>query len=522
MKKENQDEGLSNSILLLLTSVVIGFAVAGTIWFFLFVVHQVQTLAHTTPLHELAVNHAQADYRLLLALPICGLLVGLLVYYLMPGRANKGLAHVVEADLNQASKLSLREGLGVGLASAVSIGAGASVGRYGPSVHIGAALGSALSNLFPSLRKQRRILFAGGIAAAISACFHAPFAGILFAHEVFLGRLSLRAFAPVTVASVSASAAAYGLGVHIKGIPVAMDSPYHYWYEYFFFVALGVLGAFMAMLFMRILLWTVPTIQKLPIDTRLRPAIGGLILAIIGLQFPHVLGMGAEASTHAAVFQQFPLWLMLSLLFLKMATTSLSLGFGFSGGVFGPVLFIGAMLGGAFAAFADQMTGLALSPLALYALVGMGAVISPVIGAPITTILMVFEITKDYPATTAVMLAVVVAQVISRHLWGASLFAKQLKGRGMDLMESQEMRDLRQQTVEQIMQVVPTIEQNIKNSSSVIEAKTTLDTLMDRINSPEQWPIMVEKQGKTVGILDRETMLAHWMNVHQKTHNRDG
>ncbi|MBF0380961.1 MAG: chloride channel protein [Magnetococcales bacterium] len=433
-KIEHSKLKLTHIALLILAASVIGGFVAIAIALFLQTVHLVQDIFHVTPLHQLPEGGGARHWSLPLILGGGGLVVGLLCYYIMPGRANKGMMHVLEADLLNDNKVSMREGFGVGLLSAISIGFGASVGRYGPSVHMGAALGSLLASFSP-LKDSRRTLFASGIAAAISASFNAPLAGILFAHEVILRKFSIKTFIPIAVSSVAGSATAQLLDVHIKGVPVAMTGLSHYWYEYLFFAILGLLSGVVTVIFMRSLMWSVPRLQGLPIDSRIRPALGGVVLGVIGMQFPHVLGLGAEVATHAAIFQQLPLTLLLTLLALKMVTTPLSLGAGFSGGVFGPALFIGAMLGAAFAGVIDQYANLPISPLSLYALVGMGGVISPILGAPISTILTIFEITTDYEATTAILMGVACAHVVTHRFFGHSLFERQLAGRGIDLLK---------------------------------------------------------------------------------------
>ncbi len=374
-----------------------------------------------------------------------GLLIGLFIHYLMPDRRAHGLADVVEAVETRDGRLSLRTGLGAALVSAASIGVGASVGREGPVVHLGATLGSWIAEKLGLHRAQLLTLLGCGAAAAVAASFNAPIAGAFFALEVVLGQYALRAFAPVVIASVIG---ALVYRVHLGDAPTFIKPEYmiaSLW-EFPGFVLLGVVSAFVAIF----LMWSVLTGQelakKIPVPPWVRPAIAGLLVGLIALAYPQVLGVG-YATTNAVLNQSLAVWLIVALIPAKIVATAISLGGGFGGGIFSPALFVGAMAGGTFGYLATDLFLESSSGHGAYALIGMGAVAAAVLNAPMSTILIIFELTGDYAATIAVMVAVVIASLIVSQLVGGSFFYWQLQRRGIDVSGSTQSRLLRQISV---------------------------------------------------------------------------
>jgi CIC family chloride channel protein len=209
-------------------------------------------------------------------------------------------------------------------------------------------------------------------------------------------------------------------------------------WEFPAFALLGCVAAMIAIMFMRLIFLTEDLLDKTAVPRWARPALGGLALGAIALAFPQVLGVGYEA-TDAALSGLYPLWLLIALVVLKTAATGISLGCGFGGGVFSPSLFIGAMLGGAYGIIATQAFPELSSGHGAYTIIGMGAVAGAVLGAPISTILMVFELTNDYAITIAVMIATSIASIITHQYQGHSFFTWQLARRGLALKGGQDV-----------------------------------------------------------------------------------
>lgn len=388
--------------------------------------------------------------RILLATTGGGLLVGLCIHFLVPGRRIRSVSEVIEAATFQGGKINLRTGLTSAVVSALSLGAGASAGREGPVVHLGATLSAFIADKLKLGRSLGRTLLGCGVAATVAASFNAPIAGVFFALEVVIGHYTLRAFSPIVIASVTGTIVSRA---YFGDFPAFTELEYHVvsFLEFPAFALLGLVSAIVATIFLRSVAVTQYAVRHSPIPPWLRPACAGLIVGLIALLCPQVLGVGYEA-TDQALNQQLAFSMLFALLIAKIAATSISIGLGFGAGVFSPSLFIGAMLGGAFGivatlAFPDLSSG-----HGAYTIVGMGAVAGAVLGAPISTILMVFELTGDYSITVAVMIATVIASTVTQHLYGHSFFTWQLAKRGLDPKHGGEHQLLRSIRVRDVME----------------------------------------------------------------------
>lgn len=370
-------------------------------------------------------------WRVVLAPALAGLFVGIFVKFALRDQRSHGVAEVIEASAIHGGRMTFRDGLVSAIVSAVSIGGGASVGREGPAIHLGGALASTIGGWFKLDRSQARIILGAGAAAAIAASFNAPFAGVFFAHEVIIGHYALPAFAPVAIGSVTGTVAAR---VYFGDFPAFIIAGHEIssLLEMPAFALLGVVCAMAAIAFIRL----VPMVQdihgKLKIPRWASPAIGGLLVGLLALWFPEVLGVGYEA-TDRALNGEYLLVMLIALAAAKLLATVICLGSGFGGGVFSPSLFIGAMIGGAFGVVAAIPFPDLASSLGAYTVVGMGATAAAVFGAPISTTLMIFELTGDYRLTIAVLIAVVIAMVFTRVFHGPSYFLNMLRRRGLDL-----------------------------------------------------------------------------------------
>ena len=383
----------------------------------------------------------------LLLLAVGGLLFGL-VLKLLGWERFRGPANVIVAVHEHEGKLNVKDGIITAACDALALGMGASVGRYGPAVQLGATVGSILGQSIGLTRSGLRVLLGCGVAA-ISASFNAPIAGAIFAHEAIIGHFSLRAFAPITVASVVAVGVTRFHGFEYVALKLSERAGHLVIWEYPAYVGLGLLAAALAVIYMSGVLRAGDLANRLRLPLWIQPAVGGALAGAIGLWVPEVLGLGnttmqqvLDPGLAASVYGIG----MITILWVAKLLASIScLGLRYPGGVFSPAIFMGAALGG--------MVGFA-APFLDYqicVLVGMGALVSSVIGAPLATILIVFELTENYQAATAVMIGVVAANAVVTRYYARSIFHRQILRWGIDLERPQEQRLMATRRVEEIM-----------------------------------------------------------------------
>ena len=367
-----------------------------------------------------------------IAVPALGGLAVGLVNLKIPGRRAGGPQDVIEAVHVTDGRMAPRSGFLSAVASLLSLGTGASVGHYGPLVHLGATLGSLVGFAGAVSTWTVRVGVACGVAAAIAAAFNAPIAGIIFAHEVILRHYSLRAFAPVTVAATASHVIVTVIFAHPPLFEVAPVSVGHVG-EYAGFIIIGILAALVAVAYMRAILFSQTLGERLAIPSCLKPMAAGVALGIAALWLPGILGTGTDTMRLAVVDGAFGTSELAMLLVAKILATALCLGCGFAGGVFSPALFVGIFFGALAGDAAFMVFGDLRSDVSVYAICGMMAVASAVIGAPLATILIVFELTRNYDLTTATMVSVVFSNVVCYQMFGRSIFDVQLRQRGFDL-----------------------------------------------------------------------------------------
>ncbi|MGM0987432.1 MAG: chloride channel protein [Pseudomonadota bacterium] len=385
-----------------------------------------------SPRSRMMLDHPQLLLAATIAVPALGGLVVGLLHRAIPEHRPHAPADVIAAVQTRRGRLPARAGGLSALSAMVSLGSGASVGQYGPLVHLGATLGSQGARLLRLGRSDDNITIACGVAAAIATAFNAPLAGIVFAHEVVLRHYALRAFAPVAAAALVGHVIATNVldqGALFHVADTAVPRPW----EFVAFLAIGGLGALVAGAYMHTILGITRLAGTLPIAPPLRPALAGAVLGITALWVPDILGMGQETLRFATIAGAFGSAELLLVLVLKIAATGLCLGMGFSGGVFSPALVIGTLFGALCASLIGQLSGTPQETFVFYAVCGMVAVTSPVIGAPLTSLLIVFELTGSYALTTAALASVTLASPIAAQLFGRSLFDIQLERRGLDL-----------------------------------------------------------------------------------------
>ena len=372
----------------------------------------------------------------LIPLIICvpsSILVGLLMYYLKLPRWF-GPADTIYAAHHKAGILDLKGGFGSTLASFISISGGASVGIYGPLVHFGATVSSFIRRQTFIPKIPHDIIIGSGVAAAISAGFGAPLAGIIFAHETVLRHFSMKAVAALAIASMVANYSATEIGIVsppllLTAIPFEMS-------DILTSLALiGPLSAIVAIIFMKSMIYLGSVPSKLKLQSWQAPIIAGFACGLCGMIFSEILGLGTETLISVITNEQ-NLAYLFALLIGKLILTSICIGFGFFGGTFSPALFLGGVLG----AIIFQLPITSINPdlLSVLAVSGMAAVSSSVIGAPITAIILVLELTGSYEYAIAATFPIVICSFITSRTFGNSLFDKQLISRGVAITKGRE------------------------------------------------------------------------------------
>ncbi|SDF57580.1 chloride channel protein, CIC family [Limimonas halophila] len=426
-------------VLLLVLAVVVGAAAGAAAVLFRLGIEGAQSVALGFPDAAIAaLVVGQPWWRILLAPVVGGLIVGIFVHRFMPDRRPQAVPEVIDAASDPNRDLGFVTGLKAAAVNVVSIGFGGSVGREGPMVHLGAMLGNQIARWQALGRASTRTLLGCGVAAGVAASFNAPIAGVFFALEVVLGHYAMRAFIPIVIASVTGTmiSRAY-FGGHATFQLIEQYSIASSW-EFLAYPLLGVASGLTAIALIFAVMNVRPVLHRLRLPVWLHPAAGGVglgVIAVLGL--PHVLGVGYHA-TNQALAEAYAWEMLLLLAGVKVFATGISLGTGWGGGVFSPALFIGAMLGGAFGIGVAEVTPGVAASHGGYAVVGMGAVAGSVLGAPISTILMIFELTGNYELTVAVMFATVIANELATDLYARSLFQKQLSHRGVTLRGGEE------------------------------------------------------------------------------------
>lgn len=388
-------------------------------------------------------------WAIILIPAVGGLIVGPLVYFFAPEAKGHGVPEVMEAVAMHSGAMRPRLVLVKALASGITIGTGGSVGREGPIVQIGSAIGSAIGQWLRVSGARLRTLAACGAAAGIAATFNAPIAGALFAVEVILGDFGVTQFSPIVISSVMATV----VSRHFLGDFPAFDVPPHELvsaWELVIYGVLGVVAAGVALAFIRLLYRTEDLFERLPLRAWLQPALGGLLIGAMAIGFPEILGVGYEA-TNAALWGRLGLGMLAALIPLKLLATSITIGSGGSGGVFAPSLFLGAMTGGLVGNLANLWFPTITGSHGGYALVGMGAVVAGATHAPITAILIIFELTADYKLILPLMAACIISTLLTTRSRRGSIYTTKLLRRGLDIRRGQELNLLKSLRVADVM-----------------------------------------------------------------------
>jgi CIC family chloride channel protein len=369
-------------------------------------------------------------FRKLTVPALGGLIVGPLIYFFAREAKGHGVPEVMQAIIARGGVIRPRVAVVKAIASAVTIGTGGSVGREGPIVQIGSSIGSAVGQFF-RVSSQRLKTFVGcGAAAGIAAAFNAPVAGALFSVEIILQDFAFAHFSPIVVSSVMATVVSHAFEGDFAAFQVPaykLTSPY----ELIFYFVLAALSALVGHIFIRVLYYSEDFFdERFRFPEYLKPVIGGFIIGAGALFFPEIMGVGYE-SINSALHGNTIWYMALLLLFIKVLATSITLGSGGSGGIFAPSLFLGAMTGVFFGGIVHSYFPEISSDPGAYALVAMGGLISATTYAPITAIVMVFELTNDYQIILPLMITCIMSTIISLKLSRESIYTKKLVNRNI-------------------------------------------------------------------------------------------
>lgn len=388
-------------------------------------------------------------YWILLIPAIGGMIVGPLIYFFAPEAKGHGVPEVMQAILLRGGAIRPRVAFVKAIASAITIGTGGSVGREGPIIQIGSSLGSTVGQFFRVPSSRLKTLVGCGAAAGIAAAFNAPIAGALFAVEIILMDFAVAQFSPIVISSVMATVVSHSF----EGKFAAFTVPAYQYvspYEIGFYFLLGAVSGIISFLFIKVLYFSEEYFdEKFNFPEYLKPVIGGLAIGLMALVFPQVMGIGYD-SINAALHGDMIWYLALGLVFLKILATSLTLGSGGSGGIFAPSLFMGAMLGAFFGYFVNLYFPDITAGPGAYALVAMGGLVAGTTRAPVTAIIIVFELTNDYAIILPLMVTVVISLILSSKLSRESIYTLKLvlrniyikEGTATNIMESIFVKDV--------------------------------------------------------------------------------
>lgn len=418
----------------LLIGIAAGFAAVG----FRFGISYLQTTLYGV--EDVAKLHTFAEglawYWVLMIPMIGGITVGIILHHFTPDGRVRSVADVIEGAALNHGRVEKKAGIASALSSMITLGTGGSTGREGPVVHIAAMLSSWVSNLIRADGITGRDLLGCAVAAAVSASFNAPIAGALFALEVVLRHFAVHAFAPIVIASVAGTVINRSIFGDTAEFALPGTSALEFYSELPAFLLLGLVSGLVAVTLMRCVFWADDFESRLQsrlgLPYWLRPVIAGALLGLLAIQFPHIIGVGYE-TTSAALTGQLALHEAVVFAALKALAVAITMAGRMGGGIFSPSLMIGALTGLAFGLIATSVLPDISGSHTLYALAGMGAVAAAVIGSPISTTLIVFELTGDWQTGLAVMVSVSLSTALASRLVDRSFFLTQLERRNIHL-----------------------------------------------------------------------------------------
>ncbi|AKB85894.1 chloride channel protein [Methanococcoides methylutens] len=425
---------------------------------------------------------------------IGGLFVGV-VTHLYKDLKRCNVAEVIEGTALHGGRIRIREAFREVFLSIVSIATGGSVGKEAPGILAGAGIGTIFAKTMHAPDNRYRIFLGCGASGGIAAAFNAPLAGVVFVVEVILGELETRTFIPIVLSSVFATLVA-NLIFEVHPIEVSYYGLVDPIRESGLYLVLGILCGIASVIIIRTLYLTHDVFQKIPVHPAFKPAIGGLFVGFIGYFYPQVRGIGYNVITEVLA-NNFTLQLLLILLVLKILAFSFTIGSGNAGGSIIPSMFVGAMLGGAYGTIVHQLFPASTAVSGAYALVGMAATLAGTVRAPLTSMLILFELTKDYNLILPLMFACVVSNSIANGLHEESIFTEVLKRRGFTIRRGKEINVMESMLVKG----------NMITDVHTLSMNDTAKDLLDLMQSSRHagFPVLDENK-KLRGIVTLEDM----------------
>lgn len=398
-----------------------------------------ETLLYGAQNHAVLAAASAMPWWALVAIPtMAGLLVGLILHRFTPDGRVRAVADVIEGAALRGGRVETREGLASAAASMITLGAGGSAGREGPVVHLAAVLATRVADRIHASGVTGRDLLGCAVAAAVSASFNAPIAGAIFAMEVVLRHYALHAFAPIAIASIMGTLVnrlAFG---DVAEFTLPVRNMVAFYWEIPAYLILGLVSGAVAVALMRSVFFAEDLANRVQAQTGLprwlRPAVAGALVGALAIFAPQVIGIGYEVTTLALTGHML-LHEAILIAFAKVVAVSITLGGRMGGGVFSPSLVVGALTGLAFGLIATSLIPAYSGSATTYALAGMGAVAAAVLGAPVSTTLIVFELTGDWQTAIAVLAAVSTGSAVASRFVKRSFFLAQLARRDVRIAQ---------------------------------------------------------------------------------------
>jgi chloride channel protein, CIC family len=432
---------------------------------------------------------AGAPWRRLLFPVVGSLSIGYLLYRFFPNARGSGVPQTKAALFAREGRITLRTVLGKFFCTSATLASGIPLGREGPSVQVGAGIGSVLGRALGLSTEQVQRLIPVGAAAAVAAAFNTPLAAVVFSLEEIMGDLN----APIMGGVVLASATAWMVLRMLLGDHPLFSVPQYHLVrpaEFAVYAVLGVAGGVVSAAFAKLLLGMRARFQRLPQKTVwFQPVAGGLLVGVAGWFVPQVMGVGygyvGDALNGKMAFR-----LMLLLLALKLITVTTSYASGNAGGIFGPSLFLGAMTGGVVGTVAHHFFPASTATAGAYALVGMGAVFAGVVRTPMTSVLMIFELTQDYAVIVPLMIANLVSLFIASQLQHEPIYEALAVQDGIHMPTRTYSGQRRAASI-------------MKSTSQLLSAEMTVREALERMGSGEFRTWLVTDRRGVIDVIDR-------------------
>ncbi|VAX17540.1 Chloride channel protein [hydrothermal vent metagenome] len=435
-----------------------------------------------------------------------GLLVGLLTWWTKMGHETASAAEVMKWTAVDGGVVRKRIVWFRMLATSIFLGSGGSGGREGPITQICGAMGSAIGQFMKTSSERLRLLVGCGAAAGIAATFNAPLAGVIFTVELILGDFNVISFLPIVISSVMATTVKRLL---LGDIPAFETPPYTLvspW-EIGLYCILGIICGLVARLFFVCYFWAEEYFKdKVKVHPVLKPAIGGFVVGLIGIFLPGVFGNGYEVMGNMLDGEML-IGMAVALLLFKIIATSVALGSGGSGGIFAPALFIGCMTGGVFGFVVNYLAPGAVASPGAYAMVGLGAVMAAVAHAPLTNILMAYELTGNYQIILPIMTACILSTYVMTRLTDESLYTEKLRRRGIRLWRGRDLTVMDKITVREVMSSdVTTVPENLPFGQLMTLITTSRDSYFPVVDSGGRLTGIISIQNIRAFMLDSEDL----------------